>query len=181
MLDYKATDITFLKKLFIKAGGAREREFLDVLTAEEAEVYQHALPVSWVDSDMNFAIVRKALPILYPSHRADFGHFGYELAGEDFGGIYKILIRIVSVEYVVASMEKFWGTFNRKGLGSGRMVPGTKQAVLTVTQYPDMAQPYLELLSGYLQRLFEMIGLKNVRTEIDAQDREALKCLVSWD
>lgn len=181
MQDYKATDLSFLKKLIKKAGRDKEREFLGLLTEAEAEVYRRALPISWVNTEMSFAIVNKGLPLLYAADQATFSHFGYELAAEDFGGMYKVLIRIVNVEYVVSSIARFWDTFNRKGAGSGRIVPGAKQAVLTVTHYPDMPEAYLDLLTGYLKRLFEMLGLKNVRTQIDSQNREALKCMISWE
>jgi hypothetical protein len=181
MDDYKATDIAFIKKQLGKIGPQREKEFMACLSCEEMQYFEQASTITWLPSEMAFKISGKALPFIYPAPKANYRQFGHDLVHEDFGGIYKDLIRATTVNFIVVSMQRFWPIFNRKGKGTGKLIPEEKKAILTVENYPDMPDQYLELLLGYFRGLFEMIGEKDVSTTLDASDRQALKFLITWE
>ncbi|MCD4814569.1 hypothetical protein K8S19_12870 [bacterium] len=161
MASYKGTGIVFMRSLLQKKGV--EQAFLSSLSEEEKVRYQRTISVSWVAIEIVSAFITKATRVLYPgmSEKQALREFGIELARDNINGIYKIIVKIISLEYFMKQAAKLWQTYHDSGEAHVERI-GEKELAFVVEKFAHMPVSIYESTGGYITGMGMMSGLKKV-------------------
>jgi hypothetical protein len=103
---------------------------------------------------------------------------GYQNAQNDMKGIYKVLLKIATVEMVIKKASVIWKTYHDEGKSSAQQVKD-KQFVFLVENYPDLPKTYRIITEGYITALANLVGEKYVEVVCDDVEPSAWKWLIT--
>ncbi len=174
----KAAGVIHTRTLLRKQGAETEARFLSQLTPEEKTLYQSALPVSKLPIETATKIYLLAVPLLYPDKPSSEGmqELARATAHNDMRGIYSVLIRMTTVEFIIKQTAKIWQTYHDAGRAETERL-GPNQIVLRVKDYPGLPKPFLDIVTGYIRGALELAGLKR----FDIRCRDANPAAWEWD
>jgi uncharacterized protein (TIGR02265 family) len=177
----KGTNLTSVRKLLRAAGDVIEKEFLRGLPADVAEVYQTAQAMSRVPVDKLSLIFEQAAVLLYPGRGDALRRLGRDIAIDNLTGVYKLLLKVVTVPFVISQVGKLWSTYNDEGEATVEQSADGQSAVINVRGAFDYPVPYREQTAGYIAGGAELCGAKNVRVEISTTAPGEHVFRVAWD
>ncbi len=177
----KGTDIAFLRKLLRDAGQAAERPFLAQLTPEERKTYETSTPVSWVPIQTSAKFQKLAAQILFPGNPSGVQELGREQAQADLGGIYKIIVRFLTIPALMKKISNLWHSYNDTGELKAVWKEGEKTGQLIIEDYPELPPVSLEQMQGYFLGALEMTGAKNIRVTTDFNNPKARTFSFAWE
>jgi hypothetical protein len=102
------------------------------------------------------------------------------MAELSYSGIYKIFLRIPTIEFIFKRAARIWKTYFEKGDASIETV-SAKCVDLVVANFPELPKPMRELANGHYLVLLQATGAKHIRIEMLDQDPNAWRWRVSWD
>jgi hypothetical protein len=181
MGNAKGTDIAFLRKRLRDIGPAAEKPFLDQLSPEERKTYETATPVRWVPIETSAKIQQIAVQFIFPGNPAGLQELGREQANSDLSGLYKIIVRLMTVPALIKKLSSLWHSYNDKGELKAIWQEGSHSAQLIVENYPELPLVSLQQMQGYFQGALEMTGAKNIHLGTDFNDSQAFKFFFSWE
>lgn len=163
MAKYKGTGIVFMRTWLQEKG--LETPFLENLSKEEADVYQKTMNVSWVPIGIVDTFFDKSARLLFPELKPEeaLREFGIALAKDNINGIYKIMVKILSLEYFMKQAARLWRTYHDSGEAHIERISETEIAFV-VENYGSMPISFCESTTGYIQGLGMLSGLK--KTEV---------------
>jgi hypothetical protein len=179
MVRIKGMTVEFLKREINKA--KLEFALLDQLTVEEQELYTRNLPLVWHDIEQATAVLEKGAKLLYPDATSAMYALGYHEAKDHLKGIYRVLMRVITVPFIAKQTAKLWTTYYDRGIGRTELHANEKALTVFISGVPEMSALQLQKISGYVQSTMEMSGEKNVRAQIDARDAQEWKWVIRWD
>ena len=180
MSHFKGSGLLFLRKEFKNRGEAVEKKFLDSLTPEETETFQKVLAVSWVPVDVAAQLYQKSASALFPNDRMALRRLGMMSANHDLKSIYKIMIRIATVSYVIGQAASLWRTYWDKGQASTEKEPNSNTLHYILKDYMDFPSVFHETMCGYVQAVVELTGGKNVNVNCSKLSNE-IRWTVTWN
>ncbi|MBN1596533.1 hypothetical protein JW933_11460 [candidate division FCPU426 bacterium] len=124
--------------------------------------------------------MKQPCPCSIPRIRQPAANGGGKIAENDFLGIYRIFIRLLSIPYFVKQTAKLWNTFHKKGNAQAEEIKGRQEALFWVEAYPDLPETYREILSGYLLRCVELAGGQNVRVLAEGENPQRWQWRIYW-
>lgn len=180
MANTKGTDIIALRKIFQERGAAVEQAFTAKLTAEQLDLYKNALHISWTPVDKQTALYQIAAESLFPGESACMQKLGKAMAAQSFGGIYKVFLRLPTIEFIVKRTAQVWLTYYDTGDASVADFVG-KSGALVVKGFSDLPRKLREVVCGHLEHLLEATGAKNVRVTLNDKDPGAWRWELKWE
>lgn len=178
----KAAGVVHTRALLQAKGQETESRFLSQLTPEEKVAYQTLLPVSKLPIETAVKIYRLAVSLLYPDRSEAEGlrELARVTAWNDLRGVYSVLLRFTSPEFMIKQSAKIWQTYHDAGVAEASSL-GPKQAQLRITQYADLPKPFLQIVTGYTQGMMEIAKVKNPRIECRDANPASWEWRVQWD
>ncbi|MCD4814165.1 hypothetical protein K8S19_10805 [bacterium] len=178
MGEYKANQIIVIQDMF-KKQPQDEAAFIGTLLPEELEAYTKAMPISWFAIEVSASITTKAMPFLYPGEldKAYF-KFGEHLARSDLSGMYRIMVRISSVPFLLDQTAKLWKLYHRQG--HMRMQKKERSAELLIEDYPDFPVANHKVMMGYIYGAVALTGAKEVKVEGNVLGVSTIEYKISW-
>jgi hypothetical protein len=167
---YKGTRYETIRKVMHAQGKSAEQAFLAKLTPEEHEKYLYGLPVSWY-------LVEE---ILFPNDPQGLRKVGRLNARESLTGIYKLFLRIPSIDFVIGRIAKLWRSYQDTGEAVTRNYTG-KSIEFVLKGYPDLRMDFREYLCGYIIGFLELAGAHNPKIDRDDSNSDALVWKAYWD
>ncbi len=139
-----------------------EHTFAEQLEPGLRERFEAALATDWMPVNEVATLYATAAPLLHPERALPLRALGRELARTHLTGIYRVLMRLATVEMIVAQTARLWSTYN--GKGTLRAVAAKGSAVrLTLSDYPEYPAAVRESLCGYIAGAVELTGATEVR------------------
>ncbi|HEX7665300.1 MAG TPA: DUF2378 family protein [Polyangiaceae bacterium] len=158
---------------------ARFTEELNDAAAKER--FDSALATDWVPVGDMDRFMRTAAPLLYPGKVGALRLLGRDVAQDHLPTVYKILIRVASVQFVIEQAARIFKTYNSTGDAHTEKRPGVKNSVdLVITDYPEMNGPLRESGAGFIIGTLELVGAKDVRVIIDDANPRRWVFHVTW-
>ncbi|MBN1595845.1 hypothetical protein JW933_07965 [candidate division FCPU426 bacterium] len=180
MIKYKGTGIKILNHLFASHGQDQEAKFLAILTPEEKEGYENIMATSWVPIDLAARLFAKAAEVLFPGDCEGLMKIGREQALNNLTGIYKILIRITTLNFVLSQTALLWKTYFDQGKAQGLGEAEKKKAILRVTGIPDMPKASRQVVAGYVVGVLELINIKNTKVRHMESNPQCWEWEITW-
>lgn len=179
MGNYKGTGVVFMRGLLKHAGPVIERQFLAKLTAQERDTYDQTLEFHWIPIEVITRFFELAALLLYPSNPSGLRLIGREMAKDHLHGVYRIVLRVVTIEYIIEKSARLWRTYHQLGTSKMERV-GDHQLHFVVRGYPDLPERFRECTSGYIMGVLELAGAKNVHIAKSTDDPQEWRWKMTW-
>ncbi|MBX7193652.1 MAG: DUF2378 family protein [Sandaracinaceae bacterium] len=178
-MDYKGVGVVFVRTQLREAGASAERAVTTQLTDEELRTYTTTTASSWVPIEHVARMFDLAAPVLHPGKPLPLRLLGRELARDNLRGVYRVLLRVMSVEFVISQSARLWGTYHRRG--AARLVRVAPREVdFVVSDYPRLPERFRECMCGWIVGTLELVGAqKPLVTKID-DDPSAWHWHIRW-
>ncbi|MBN1960116.1 MAG: hypothetical protein JW841_04160 [Deltaproteobacteria bacterium] len=179
MAEIKATAVCFIKQKLRDLGGDAESAFIKTLPVKAAEIYKTVLPLSWIPTDIAAIIYKQGAKTLYPGNHNDcLRQLGFESCRVSYTGIYRLLIRISTIPFLLEQAARIWSNHYNKGQVVAQRL-SAKTAVFIVRDYPDLNDTLAEVISGYICALCELSGEKDPYVKRENTPSE-WRWMVNW-
>jgi uncharacterized protein (TIGR02265 family) len=180
MSNVKAIDLLIIKKMLMTRDSDYEKKLSMVVQPETLKQFQNVLAFQWFPIEREAEIISAAAQILFPNDERAVFRLGFEVAKAQFTGIYKIFIKIPSIEFVVKNVSKTWNTMNDQG--EARVENLTDHSgTLVVSGISEMSGCQREYICGLLTCVLELTGVKNIHIIKIETDSQQWKWKLSWD
>jgi hypothetical protein len=149
------------------------------LTPEEQSRYATMVATAWVPVEFATKLYVLAAPLLYPGDPTPVRHLGRDLADENLRGVYRFVVRFVSVPTLIEKSATLWRTFHEQG--TAHCVRVSDHALrFEVEGYPELPERMRETISGWTARAVELTGAKNVRVVKSDNDPACWTWALNW-
>lgn len=179
MADIKGTCIIFLRESFKSKGEAIEVKFLDSLIPEEANVYKTALAFSWYPSRIVAQLYKKAANALFPNDNDGLRKVGRLSAYYDLKGVYKIMVRVATIPFIIGQASKLWSVYWSQGRAFVENDREKNKSHYILKEFIDLPKVFRETMCGYIQTVVEITGGKNVKV-VNNQGMDEIRWTVTW-
>ncbi len=181
MANCKGTNVVILRKMFHDRPKEEEKSFLAGLSAEDAKLYQTAMPITWVPIPTLVRIYEQALPFLYPGDPLTWQRIGRDLARDNLTSIYKSSLKLTEVAFAFAQAGKLWRTYVDQGRAQAEKEKNSPSGYLLVTEAPDLPSKFLDVVDGFIAGVLELAGAHNVKLSRHDGNPKAWKWHVKWE
>lgn len=177
----KGTGINWLRDLIEAKGPQAEQALAKALSPDDFMAYRTAMPISWFPEDVAIRIYLAAGNILFadkPDVRIEVGR---GMARANLNGIYKLLVPLVTIPFLMKQASRLWRTYHDTGVTSIEEFKGEKRIIFTVGNFPDLPADMRQVLRGYILGLSELVGVRNAGVALDESDNNVWKWVVTWE
>ncbi len=181
MKNYKGVGIVFLRKIVQAHGETVERKLLVSLTPEQLEVYQHAQNRHWIPAESAAELYTVAAELLYPGDVRGLQHLGRERARYNFTGIYRTLLKVATIPFLISQAPKMWRVSYNVGIAKVKKIKDKNEAHFMVESFPELPPVMREVGCGYIQGIVEFTGLQNIRVNKEELNPKQWKWTITWD
>jgi len=159
MGSYKGMPLVAVRR-WLREAGVEDR-CLSALTPEDQALYRGLVATSWVPVESATRIYVAAAPLLFPGDPAPLRRVGRELAKDNFRGVLRYLMQLMSVEALLGKTALLWKVFHDQGEARASTT-GERRAQLEVVGYPGLPERMRETICGWLAQAIEQTGAGNV-------------------
>ncbi len=154
-----------------EAGQAQEELFRSKLNPDDLLIYKQAMAVIWYPMDAVVRIFTEAVKVLYLLDKKPFHALGYSQAMDNLGGIYRIILGVVTPEFAISQSARLWKTYFDTGETSitskPTEVPGEQDVTFIVKKYPQLPRPFLDIVEGFIHGVVEFTHAKFVNSKVE--------------
>jgi hypothetical protein len=176
----RGMNIISLRKVFEKAGKEKENQFLSQLSPELYKIYKMTMATSWNSENLAVELYQEAVRVLFPDQPKSLRLLGKNMAEITYSGIYRFILRIPSIPFVMKRVAHLWRDHHDTGQGTIEDYTG-KSLCFYVRGFPELLTEIREVICGHIQVLAERTGAKNVQVVIEDENPEAWCWKVHWE
>ena len=157
------------------------RQMLSTMSKDDQTELGAAVPVGWYETDLFARLLRKVDATFGTGNMRLLDQVGRFEAEQDFNRVLRLLMRVITPTQIFKAERRLWTHFQDSGEWTVNPLPKGMQGILS-----DWAvdEALCVELSGYLVRLVEFTGGKNVRVmHSECRARQAESCVFEfrWD
>lgn len=177
---YKAAFVDVIRRELDGCGPDAEAAFYARLSADDQREFRTLLPMAWIDPELAARIVEAAASVVLQGHPTPVEELGRRQARHDLTFIYRVLLKVATVQSVISRTAQLFGTYHRKGRALVERSKDAKEGVLMVVDYPEMPRTIRRHVAGYVRGILELTGARDVQVRLDDSDPRALRFQVCW-
>jgi len=179
MSKTKGTDVITLRAALASKGPEVEKIFEQKLTPALVAVYRRITTTSWTEVADQMAIYQAAADVLFAQDPERMMRLGVLLGSKAFSGIYKLFLRVPTVEYIFKRAARIWNTYYEKGDAEIEIL-STKCVDFVVHNFPDLPRPMREVAKGHYMAIMEMTGAKDIQIDMFDDNPQAWRWRIRW-
>ena len=172
----KGTEVVSVRNLLRAAG--KEDAFVARLGPDEVELYRETLAVAWVPVDFVARLFELAAAELYVGEGRPLRQLGRAIIKDNLTGIYRVMLRVVSIPFAIQQAASLWHTYN--DTGEVKVERTGDRLLMTVSNYPAFPEAALEECAGYTEGLMLMCGARNIEVKTSRPKHDAFAFDCSW-
>lgn len=182
MGDFKANGVIGMRKLIRAKGEETEKAFLAQLTPEEQKRYQTMVSISKLPIEEVANFSRIAASLLFPdlNEKEGLRKLGASGVEEDMNAALKVLLRFLNTETVIRQAAKVWSNVHSEGKAYCIKGKHDCTAEFAVEEYPDIPGEILQTITGYIIKLVELTGVRNVKVIPNFFNKDQWVWKISW-
>jgi hypothetical protein len=174
MVEAKGNCVVYLREEFKKKDASYESLFLNKLSAEETNLYKSGLTTNWYSAEIVGSLYEKAAPMFFPNDPNGVIRIANGLAHDNVNGIYKFLMRTMTIEWVANQSHTLWSKYCRNGKGVGEVDSKKKIFKFILSGCPNVPISFRKMTAGYISGLVELIGGSNPRVTFGFDESDPL-------
>ena len=176
---HKALPMVLMRGWLRAKGDGVERALIAQFNEAEHQTYASLVATAWVPSEFVTKFYLLAAPLLYPNEPRPLRLVGADVAKENFKGVFRFVLRIVSVETLIEKTGMLWGSFHDEG--QARVTrEGTHAVRFEVRDYANFPEPIREATAGWIAQAIELTGAKDVRVTRTGFDGDGFAWMIHW-
>ncbi len=179
MAKTKGTDIITLRLIMTAKGPVVEKAFEEKLGPRLLAIYRAISAMSWTEVDDQIAIYQAAAEVLFPNDSERMKSLGVLFGHKAFNGIYKLFLRIPTIEYIFKRAARIWNTYYDKGEAVIEVL-SPKVVDMVVRDFPELPRAMREVVQGHYCVILEMTGAKDIQIQMFDDNPSAWRWRVSW-
>lgn len=181
MAGVKGTVLTGHRE-FIRKMNQEESVLERLVDPELKRIYLSAIPITWIPAENMGEIIRIMADVLYPGDKQGVIKLGQENAKNHFGrsGMYKFILKIVSLEMILERVSVLWKQFHEKGEAKVIRGRAPHELIFVVAGYPELPEPVRQGVGGEALGLLQMTGANDVVLREDYSNPEEWKWIYQW-
>lgn len=180
MARCKGTDVVTLRKLLAAHGDHLEDRFVERLSPRLAALYRSTLRVSWLAAEDLSALYETVVPLMYPNTPEGYANLGRALAKESFSGVYRFLLRLQTVPFVIKQAAAIWRTYHDTGEASVELLE-KNHGYFVVRDNADLPLPLRQVITGHLMHVLELTGARNLQATLDGSNSAEWRWHLTWE
>lgn len=161
--NYKGTGAVFVRSFVRSRGPEVEARLLAKLSPEDGERYLRTLEFDWIPIATITRIFEAAAPLTFPGNADAMRLLGREMARDHLRGVYRFLLRVTTVAFVMTQTARLWRTYHRKGVAQLAEYNAKNMITFVISDYPDLPERFRECLCGYIAGTMELVGVREIR------------------
>jgi hypothetical protein len=177
----KGTGVAWLRELIQKKGPEADQAMAKALSPDDYRAFRTSMPISWISEEAITRIFKAAGDVLFAEAPSPLAEVGRGMAKANMTGIYKFMLRVTTIPFIMSQASKLWQTLHDTGEATATEGPGRNMVTFTISGFPSIPSGMREVLRGYVTGLGELTNAKNVRTKIDETDPNAWKWISTWE
>ncbi len=183
MGEVKGAGVVYLRSQLKAKGPDILAAFLKQLTPDEQKRFNSVIHISKIPIDFAIKLVNSAAPLLYPklSPEKASWQYNYDMAQDQMNGVYKVILRFATPEFVISQAAKVWSTIHSDGHVQCIEHRDIFSAEFILLDYPHIPKSFLPMVSAYLVGILELTGVKNTKVNTDFSNNQKWIWYVSWD
>jgi hypothetical protein len=182
MPNVKGTAYVTIRALLKKAGPQSEEKMRALLSEKEWNIFQSVMPVSWIPVDIGGRIAAAAAETLFPGDPKGIWKMAKICGTDNIKGIYRPLMRILSVSYLGSKAASLWKIYYDQGENKVLEVnEEEKYIVFGVTGNPTIPASLREFIGGFVAGILELTGANNVSSQSIDIDPQLWKWRIHWN
>jgi len=174
----KGTNVVSVRRLIQAAG--LEDAVVAQLKPEDAELYRGALAVDWVSIEFIARLFEAAAPALFPREPRPIRQLGCTIARDNLTGVYRVMLRVVSIPFAIERAGNLWRTYNDTGEASVTRFGDETRARMTVTGYEAFPEATLDETAGYIEGVALLCGASTADVQPLRPTADSFAFDVSW-
>jgi hypothetical protein len=179
MSRIKGTDVASLRTLIREKGPETEQRLLAPLTPALRQLYLETTPVTWNPVEAQAELYERAAEVLFPGQPAAIMEMHRVLSRMSYSGIYKVFVRIPTVEFIAQRAASVWGKYY--DAGEAKIENATKASLdFVVRRFPQLPHALREATTGHLLTMLEMTRVRDPKVTSPAHTPEAWVWHVTW-
>jgi hypothetical protein len=178
MPNYKGAPIVVLRGKIRERGHEVEEALRQQLPVETRRIYDTLVATAWIPIGDAQRILDEAALILTPDQPDPHFALGKVMAHEMLTGVYRFIVRVVTVPFLVEQSATLWGKYHDTGTASSDR-PHSHSARMIVRGYPSLPEGMRKITAGWIASSVEQTGEKNVHVRTN-NSPAAWDWLVSW-
>ncbi|NTV52294.1 MAG: hypothetical protein HGA76_04685 [Candidatus Firestonebacteria bacterium] len=139
------------------------------------------MPVTRLDLDQVALCYDLAATILFPLDTEGVWKIGYAMAKDNFNGLYKFLISIATVPFLVKQVPTIWNIYYDKGTPRAELPPEGGIGTIVVENLPELPMSIRVLTTGFIQSALEFTKVKNINVKLTSTNPQAWKWVATWE
>ena len=164
--NYKGVGVVFVRKQVRALGPSQRERFYAQLTDAERACLDDTLATHWVPVEHAGRLFEVLGKIAYADAPSPLREVGRQLAGHDLGGVYRLLVRITSVRFLLSQHARLWSVYHRQGEATVAE-ERPKAASLRISGHPSLPASFRVAMAGWLIGAVERCGGKDVVVDHD--------------
>jgi hypothetical protein len=177
----KGTEIVTLRKIVHARGEPFAASFRDALTPGSRQVFDGVTAMSWVPVEDFSRLLAETAAALFPGEKDGLQRLGQAIARDNLTGIYKILLKVTTVPFVLTQVSKLWTTYNDTGKARVLQDGRPHRAEIIVEEFPGLPLPLAAETAGFMAGACEVCGGQGVRVEYDSPSPSTHRWTCTWD
>lgn len=178
MARTKGTNVVSVRRLL--QGAAVEEPVLAQLTPADLELYRETLAVGWVADTFIARLFAVAAPALYPKEPKPIRQLGRTIAQDNLTGVYRVMLRIVSIPFAIERAGSLWRTYNDTGEATITRFGDESRARMTISGYAGFPDECLEETAGYVEGVALLCGAKVADAHPSRPTPDSFAFEVTW-
>jgi len=162
----------------------RERDLASALylrlSPAERAVFDDVTATEWMSVADAERIYVAAAPLLHAGRTQQVRLVGRDIARAHLNGLYRCILRAMTVPLLLEQTARLWGTYNRKGKLAAAVSDVPRCAQVTLEGYPDYPAALRDVLAGYILGSIELTGARDGRVVHDDMDPARWRYTVTW-
>jgi hypothetical protein len=179
MANVKATDIVIIRDM-LKGKGDDYNTLVSSLKPESLKIFQTTLSLSWIPIEIEAEIIQAAARLFFPQDPRPIFKLGLTVAGKQFSGIYKFLLRIPSIAFIIKNASATYNTLMDTGVVRVDGVT-SNGATIVVSGLPELTAVQREYICGVFSCIVGLTGVKNVKVDKVENTPNEWKWKISWE
>ncbi|MFH1810502.1 MAG: hypothetical protein ABIJ09_17305 [Pseudomonadota bacterium] len=177
---YKGSTIVYLREQVRIQGEVLEKSLLEGLDAELRALYLETISMSWIDVGLTARLFERAVPLLLSQVADPQQEFGRRQARDQLSGIYRILLRVVSVPMVIQQTARLWSTYHNRGQARALREGDSNRGQLIVEGYPTLPEIIRHNTTGYIVGTLELTSARSIEVQEKFDDPRSWMWNVRW-
>lgn len=160
--NYKGVGVVFVRERVRLLEPDARAAFHARLSEDERLCLDDTLATHWVPVEHASRLFEVLAEVSHADHETPLREVGRQLARHDLSGVYRLLIRVATVRFLLTQHTRLWSVYHRTGEASlVEHEPG--HVTIRIAGHPTLPSPFRVAMAGWLIGAMELCGAKDIQ------------------